>query len=130
MSKALWIIDTDAGVDDCQALVLAFSSPSIEVVGITTVSGNVPLSQVIQNTAEVLRVCGKTHIPYFVGCNRPLVAQSEFSTHIHGTDGLNNYWETRISMDLPAPAGKSAVEAIIDFSKTYAGNINTSLSVR
>jgi purine nucleosidase len=123
MSKPQWIIDTDAGVDDCQALALALTSPEIEVLAITTVAGNVNLQQVIKNTAETLKISGK-NVPFFVGAERPLVSQLVSAEGIHGADGLNNYWENRETEDLPRPGEMNAVQAIIELSKIHQGNIN------
>ena len=91
MAKNYWIIDTDAGVDDCQALVLALTSNKIDILAITTVAGNVALPQVLKNTAETLKICQRPDIPYFIGCERPLISKLATSTAIHGKDGLNNY---------------------------------------
>lgn len=124
MAQNYWIIDTDAGVDDCQALVLAFSSPLIEVVGVTTVAGNVDLPKVVKNTAETLRVCGRQDVPYYIGSKQPLISPLIVADAIHGPDGLNNYWTDRECIDLPSPAQKSAVEGILELANKYAGNLN------
>lgn len=123
MSKTFWIIDTDAGVDDCQALILALTSPEIEVLAITTVSGNVNLPQVIKNTAEAIRISNKP-VPFYIGAERPLISKLISAENIHGSDGLNNYWQSHSPSNLPIPDQKSAVQAIIDLSKQYINNIN------
>jgi inosine-uridine nucleoside N-ribohydrolase len=89
-----WIIDTDAGVDDCQALVLALTH-EIDIKAITTVAGNIPLPQVNKNVGETLRVCGREEIPIFSGAGTPFVRDPDYAMGalIHGTDGLNGYWE-------------------------------------
>lgn len=124
MARNLWIIDTDAGVDDCQALVLAFSSPLIEVIAITTLAGNVDLPSVLKNTAETLKVCGQSHVPYHVGAERPLISTLVTAGNIHGGDGLNNYWNTHTAEAHPAPSSKNAVEAIIEYANMYRGQIS------
>ena len=125
MAKNYWIIDTDGGVDDCQALVLALSSPLIEVVAVTTVAGNVHLPLVIRNVAETLRICDRRNIPFYVGCERPLISTLVPAENIHGKDGLNNYWDSHNPENLPEPVrGKTSVEAILELSKTYAGEIS------
>ena len=84
-----WIIDTDAGVDDAQALILALCS-NIDVVAITTVSGNTPETNVYKNVCEILRVCDKdTQI--YRGATRPIINQTDYCPDYHGEDGLNNY---------------------------------------
>ncbi|CAG9321296.1 unnamed protein product [Blepharisma stoltei] len=129
MSKDYWIIDTDAGVDDCQALALAFScqdSHNFEVLAITVLAGNVLLPQAIMNIAETLKACNKENIPFYIGADRPLISTLTPATHIHGVDGLNNYWqrEGKSREDHIKPQSKSAVQAIIDLAHEYSGNIN------
>lgn len=123
MSKTYWILDTDAGVDDCQAIILALTSPEIEVLAITTLAGNVSLPQVLKNTAETIRISGKS-VPYYIGADRPLINKLVTAENIHGVDGLNNYWSGQSDENLPKPEQKSAVQAIIDLSKEYSNNIN------
>ena len=52
------IIDCDTGVDDAQAIMMALSSPDVEVVAITCVNGNTDVDNVCRNTLRVLKVCG------------------------------------------------------------------------
>ena len=85
------IFDTDPGVDDAMALYYALAHPSIEVVGITTVFGNVTVTQA---TTNALYLCGLTQcdaIPVAAGAARPLHKTPEAPpAHIHGSDGLGN----------------------------------------
>lgn len=62
------IIDTDCGVDDAIAILMAFADPAIEVIGITCVDGNVPLDLVMRNVAIVLDAAGAKTIPIFSWC--------------------------------------------------------------
>ena len=83
------IIDTDPGVDDALAILLALRSPELEVVAITTVCGNVPVEQATQN---LFRVLGLVKPPAGLligqGAARPLCQPLETATHVHGADGL------------------------------------------
>lgn len=129
MSNKYWIIDTDAGVDDCQALALAFAcqeSHNFEILAITCLAGNILLPQVVANVAETLRVSNKENIPFYVGADRPLISILRPATNIHGVDGLNNYWqrEDKTIEGLVKPQSKSSIQAIIDLANEYAGNIN------
>lgn len=56
------LIDCDIGVDDAQALMVALTSPDVEVLGITCCHGNVSLKNVLQNTLRVLEVCKKLDV--------------------------------------------------------------------
>ena len=60
--KKVWI-DTDPGIDDAFAMAMLFASPDIEVVGISTIFGNVTVEQTTKNTRILLEAAGKTHIP-------------------------------------------------------------------
>lgn len=57
MAKKQVIIDTDCGIDDAQALMVALAAPNIQVVGITCVFGNAAVDNVCQNVLRVLSVC-------------------------------------------------------------------------
>lgn len=83
------IIDTDAGVDDAQALMLALAQPGVAVEAITTLTGNVHVDKVVPNALTVLDVMGKD-APVFRGADRPLLADWLPEEHVHGGDGLGN----------------------------------------
>jgi purine nucleosidase len=87
-----WIVDTDAGVDDAQALILGLSQPNFNIIGITIVAGNTSITNVYRNVSEVLRICNREDIPIFRGCSRPFVDQLVSGEDYHGPDGLRNYW--------------------------------------
>ncbi len=83
------IIDTDPGVDDALAILLALRSPELEVVAITTVCGNVPVEQATRNVFRVLSlVRPPASLLIGQGASRPLLRPLETATHFHGTDGL------------------------------------------
>lgn len=97
MSARKILIDTDCGVDDAIAIMLALASPEeLEVLGITTVSGNVPLDHVVDNVLRVLSFLGRTGIPVFRGASMPLVERPFYATDVHGGNGLGG-------VELPAP---------------------------
>lgn len=83
------IIDTDMGIDDAIALLMVLAQPQTNITAITTVFGNVPLSQATHNTGVVLNVTQAPTIPIYRGCGNPLLQyESENATLIHGEDGL------------------------------------------
>jgi inosine-uridine nucleoside N-ribohydrolase len=83
------IIDTDPGVDDALALILALQSPELYVEAITTVSGNVPVDLATQNALTVLGLFPpERRPPVAQGADRPLSRSSETAAHVHGDDGL------------------------------------------
>ncbi|MBD0334805.1 MAG: nucleoside hydrolase [Cyanobacteria bacterium Co-bin13] len=83
------IIDCDPGVDDAIALLLALASPEdLNLLGITTVAGNVPLSLTQQNALKICELAGRPELPVFAGCPRPLLRPLLTAEHVHGTTGL------------------------------------------
>ncbi|KAM4628603.1 inosine-uridine preferring nucleoside hydrolase isoform 1-T2 [Polymixia lowei] len=95
MAKKLVIIDTDCGIDDSQAIMMALAAPDIEILGITCCFGNAGVEHVCQNVLKVLSVCERELIPVFQGSAGPLVgANKPFSDHF-GTDGLGDVIEDR-----------------------------------
>ena len=84
------IIDTDPGQDDAIAILLALSSPEdIDILGITAVAGNVPLSLTEKNARIVCELAGKPQTPVFAGCERPLFRPLITAEHVHGKTGLD-----------------------------------------
>jgi purine nucleosidase len=91
------IIDTDPGQDDAVAILLALASPELEVLGITTVAGNVPLALTTLNALKVCELAGRGDVPVFAGCDRPMARDLVTAEHVHGKTGLDG-------ADLPDPA--------------------------
>jgi len=83
------IIDTDPGIDDALALLLALLSPELDVAAITTVNGNVPVEMGTRNVFTVLSLLPSADRPPVAsGASRPLIKNPVLATHIHGEDGL------------------------------------------
>jgi purine nucleosidase len=84
------IIDCDPGQDDAVALFLAMSSPDeLDIVGITTVAGNVPLALTQRNARMICDVAGRRDIPVFAGCERPMLREPITAEYIHGATGID-----------------------------------------
>ena len=83
------IIDTDPGQDDAVALLFALASPELEVIGVTTVAGNVPLGSILTNARQVLELAGRANIPLYAGCARPMSRPLVTAEHVHGPTGLD-----------------------------------------
>jgi purine nucleosidase len=82
------IIDCDPGVDDAVALLAAFGSPGIAVSAITTVAGNVPLERTSANARRICEAAGRSDVPVFAGCSRPMQLHDRKGAIAHGKDGL------------------------------------------
>ena len=83
------IIDTDPGQDDAVAILLALASPEINLLGITTVAGNVPLALTQENARKICDLAGRTDMQVFAGLDRPLVRPLVTAEHVHGRTGLD-----------------------------------------
>ena len=81
-------MDVDTGVDDALALLLALSSPEVELVGVSTVAGNVSLSRTTDNTLRLLQWARRDDIPVYAGAERPLVRDAVAADDVHGATGL------------------------------------------
>lgn len=89
MNRRSIIIDCDPGQDDAIAIFLALASPEqFQVVGITTVAGNVPLEKTQRNARIVCEWAGRPDLPVFAGCERPLLRSPVSASDVHGEEGL------------------------------------------
>ena len=109
--QAKVIIDTDPGVDDAVAILMALASDSpphpIEVIGLTTVGGNVPLARTTRNALALLEYAGRTDIPVARGSPRPVSGSYRYAKAVHGISGLTRR--------LPNPKGRPIGETAVEF---------------
>lgn len=106
------IIDCDPGQDDAINLLLAMSSPDeLDILGITTVAGNVPLALTERNARQICDIAGRTDMKVFAGCERPLQRELLTAEHVHGKTGIDGVEITRPG----TPLGEQhAVDFIIE----------------
>ncbi|WP_035987806.1 nucleoside hydrolase [Leptolyngbya sp. KIOST-1] len=89
MSSRPLIIDCDPGVDDAIALLLALASADeLDLFGITTVAGNVPLALTAANARRICQLAQRPDVPVYAGCPRPLLRSLVTAEDIHGSTGL------------------------------------------
>lgn len=88
MNKRKIIIDCDPGIDDSLAIMLALTSPEIEVLGITIVCGNSPVEMGFENTKKILKQMNRLDVPVYMGEPRPLKRYYVNALDTHGADGL------------------------------------------
>ncbi|WP_306114016.1 MULTISPECIES: nucleoside hydrolase [unclassified Roseovarius] len=109
MTSRKIIIDTDPGQDDAVAILLALASPEeVELLGITCVAGNVPLSYTTKNARIICELAGKTDVLVYAGCDAPLARKLVTAEHVHGRTGLDG-------PDLPDPHMPLAEGHAVDF---------------
>jgi inosine-uridine nucleoside N-ribohydrolase len=102
------ILDTDPGHDDAIALLLALASPELEILGITTVSGNQTLEKTTANALKILEFVERTDVPVHAGAPRPLVREQWAAAYVHGESGLDG-------PDLQDPKTEPRKSHAIDF---------------
>ncbi|USK92678.1 nucleoside hydrolase [Rossellomorea marisflavi] len=86
--KRKLILDVDTGIDDAIGIILAVKSREFDLLGITTVNGNVSLDQATDNTLKVLDLLGETNLSVIKGADAPLIRPHFFEHGVHGEDGL------------------------------------------
>ncbi len=102
------IIDTDPGVDDAFAFLLALASPEIKLEALTTTQGNVTLKRATRNALSVLELAHAGHIPVVSGSMFPLVQPLRVSASVHGESGIGN-------SKLPEPRAKPVPGHAVDY---------------
>ena len=99
MDKRKVIIDCDPGIDDALSIILALESKEIEVIGITTVSGNVESVQGAKNALKVLKLLGRLDIPVYLGESKPVKRELVTAQDTHGEDGLGETFLEEVSSE-------------------------------
>lgn len=115
------IIDTDPGVDDAIAILLALAAPEVDVLGLTTVGGNVPRARATRNALALLQAVGRDDIPVAAGAARPRSGRYTPSVAFHGPGGL--------SARLPDSSRSAVSESAVDFLAREIGSGNGEVSV-
>jgi inosine-uridine nucleoside N-ribohydrolase len=100
------ILDCDPGHDDAIAIVVA--AAHADVLGVTTVAGNAPLTATTRNALIVLDLIGRADVPVHAGAERPLVAPPRHAGHVHGESGLDG-------ASLPEPSRQPDSDRAVDF---------------
>ena len=114
------LIDTDPGVDDALALLMAFADSRHDVVGLTIAAGNVGLAHTTANALKLCEIVGRTEVPVFPGSAAPLLHAAPDAAYVHGNDGFGDVGYT--------PAGHYAEQehaalAIVRLSHVHAGRL-------
>jgi purine nucleosidase len=100
------IIDTDPGLDDAVAILLALAAPEkLEVVGVVAVAGNLPLAMTERNARRICELAGRPDLPVYAGCARPMLRSLETAQHIHGETARDRLLLPEPTMALRAQHG-------------------------
>ncbi|MET3931540.1 purine nucleosidase [Lysobacter sp. OAE881] len=119
MNKIPLLIDTDPGVDDALALLMAFNDPRHEVVGLTIAAGNVGLKHTVANALKLCEVAG-IEAPVFAGCPGPLLHPAPDAGYVHGQDGFGDVGYEPAQR---AAEREHAAQAILRLSHEHAGKL-------
>ncbi|XP_055807978.1 uridine nucleosidase 1-like isoform X1 [Solanum dulcamara] len=116
------IIDTDPGIDDSMAILMAFQTPEVEILGLTTIFGNATTKDATRNALILCETAGYPDIPVAEGSLEPLKrGEPHVADFVHGSDGLGNLF-------LPSPNSKkikkSAFEFLVDKVSEYPGEVS------
>jgi len=111
------IFDCDPGVDDAIALFLAFASPELELLAITTTAGNVSAALTARNAAIIRQIAGREEIPIYAGADRPLFRVPVEAGDFHGESGLG---PLELFEPAKGPEAARAAEAIIELVMRHA----------
>ncbi|CAL9026520.1 unnamed protein product [Prunus brigantina] len=116
------IIDTDPGIDDAMAILMAFQTPELEVLGLTTIFGNVTTEDATRNALLLCEIAGHPSLPVAEGSPEPLKGgRPRVADFVHGSDGLGNIF-------LPPPERKkiekNASEFLVDMVSEYPGEVS------
>ncbi|KAL9228887.1 hypothetical protein vseg_004417 [Gypsophila vaccaria] len=120
--KKKMIIDTDPGIDDAMAIFVALKSPEVDVIGLTTIFGNVYTTLATKNALHLLEVAGRSDIPVAEGSHVTITncTKLRIADFVHGADGLGN-------QNFPPPNGKaigqSAAAFLVEQAEKYPGDI-------
>jgi len=113
MNREKVILDCDPGIDDALAILLAFASPELEILAITTVSGNLHVDKTSINALKILELIGVKDVPVARGAEKPLFRELPRDPFSHGEDGLGNTWLPEPSLKLhPKHASDVIIEKI------------------
>ncbi|NVM02538.1 MAG: nucleoside hydrolase [Candidatus Helarchaeota archaeon] len=114
------IFDGDPGIDDALAIMLALQSEEIQLIGITTVAGNVNVDRGTINALSLLEYLKIENIPVARGSEKPLYKELKTAEFVHGKDGLGN-----INLPTPEikPISKSAADFLIKTIKKYPNEV-------
>ena len=111
MSHKRILIDTDPGIDDSLAILLALASPELRLEALTIVHGNCSTMQGSRNALSVLELGGAAHIPVASGCLYPLVQPSLLAPETHGDEGIGY---ARLPQPKTSVSARHGVDVLIE----------------
>lgn len=125
------ILDTDGGVDDAMAIIMALNSPQLDLKAITVLAGNIDVVQACYNVLQVLNIVQPESPPIVArGCERPLVRPPFNAAGIHGADGLGELDKfkdatgvARYPQLTARSSGEDAIDVLLAAAQTYGKSL-------
>ncbi len=114
MARTRVVIDTDPGVDDAIAILVALASPELDVVALTTVAGNVDLERTTLNARRLVELSRRRDVVVAAGCAAPLVGTSAHASDVHGLDGLGDLEWDEPTIPLAKDHAVEVLRSLID----------------
>lgn len=114
------IIDTDPGIDDAAALLLALASPELHIEALTTVYGNGTITDCTQNALRILEIARRSEIPVYQGVGKPLLGTPNYAPHVHGEDAFG---EAHLPPPSGTPQAQHAVATLVERVMARPGEI-------
>ncbi len=114
------LLDTDPGIDDSLAILLALASPEIDLAGVGVTGGNCPLEDGVRNALNVLAVANRSDMPVFSGIGLPLIRPPFTAPETHGDTGLGY---ARLPASPASQANEHAVDSIIREIMAHPGEV-------
>ncbi len=115
------ILDCDPGLDDALALLLAHGDPALELVGVTTVGGNVSLENTTRNALELREYLRFPNVPVSAGAERPITRAPVDAVQVHGPRGLGDIVLPPATLQ---DTGEHAVDFIVEALRRTPGSID------
>ncbi|WP_380175979.1 nucleoside hydrolase [Kineococcus sp. DHX-1] len=117
-----FFLDCDTGIDDAMAIGWLVASPDVDLVGVSTVSGNLDAAGGARNTLDLLALLGRPDVPVSVGAHDFLDhAYSGGAPEVHGRNGIGDVQLPRAAGE---PTGRSGAEAIVDAARAHPGELH------
>ena len=118
------ILDVDTGIDDAMAIAYAAHSPELQLLGLTTLFGNIPADEATRNTLYWLQQLGRGDVPVYAGADKPLSRSKDaYAKHVHGEDGLGG------ALGDARPAGRAASMSAGQFMVEQARRLPGELTI-
>ncbi|GAA0291202.1 nucleoside hydrolase [Kineococcus aurantiacus] len=118
---APFFLDCDTGIDDAMAIGWLVASPGVDLVGVSTVSGNLDAAGGARNTLDLLALLGRPDVPVSVGAHDFLDhAYSGGAPEVHGVNGVG---EVRLPRAAAEPTGLSGAQAVVEAARAHAGEL-------